>query len=294
MNDSSKNSLIALVVLSVAIILFQSGSAFAVKIFATIGPIATVALRQGASALLMGAFSQIWKIDYSKIDYRALIPYGLSLGIMNSAFYYSIDKIPMGVAVAIEFSGPLLVSVFTSRKKIDFLWILIAAIGILLLLPTHEFAQKLDPIGLIFAAIAAAAWGAYIVFGHNLGKSMGETQAVALGFVVSLFISLPLVLIIGVKQNVPLINWVGFALVLTFFSGAIPYSMEMFALKRMKKSTFSLLMSLDPAFAALSGFIFLQQKLVFLQILAIGFIIVASIGSSLGNKNTPPIDEPLI
>ena len=83
MNDSSKNSLMALVVLSVAIILFQSGSAFAVKIFATIGPIATVALRQGASALLMGAFSQIWKLDYSKIDYRALIPYGLSLGIMN-------------------------------------------------------------------------------------------------------------------------------------------------------------------------------------------------------------------
>jgi inner membrane transporter RhtA len=294
MPKNSTKPFMALMILSIAIIMFQSGSAFAVAVFATIGPMATVALRQGSSALLMGAFAKVWKIDFQNLDLKSLIPYGLSLGIMNICFYLSISRIPLGVAVSIEFAGPLLVGVFASRKKSDLLWVLIAAIGIYLLLPLHQFSQHLDRLGLFYAAIAGAAWAGYIVFGHNIGKTMNETQSVAIGMIICAAISIPLAIFVGVKQNIDLWHWIMYGAMLTFFSGAVPYTMEMYAMKRMSKSTISLIMSLDPAFAAISGFVFLHQKLHFMQIIAVLLIIIASLGATFTSSKTPPNTEPLI
>lgn len=290
----NKDSPIAILVLCIAIISFQSGSAFATGVFKEIGPIATVALRQGFSAILLLIFAKIWTFDFKNFDIKTLTAYGLSLGAMNLFFYLSIERIPLGIAVAIEFSGPLLVSVFSSRRKTDFIWILFAAIGIYMLLPVHEFAQKIDTLGLLFAIIAAFAWGAYIVFGHKIGKTMNELNAVSLGMAISALISIPLALFFTKSNNISLFNWFYFGIVLCLLSGAVPYAMEMFAMRRMKRLSISLLMSLDPAFAVLSGFFFLGQKLNSLQIFAIILIIIASLGSSLINPKSKKIDEIIL
>lgn len=292
--ESNKNSPIALLVLCIAIISFQAGSAFATNVIDTIGAVATVALRQGFSAIILLIAAQIWKIDFKKIDYKTLFSYGLCLGAMNLFFYLSIEKIPLGIAVAIEFSGPLLVSIFSSRKKIDFLWIGFAAIGIYLLLPIHDFSQKLDKMGLLYAIIAAAAWAGYIVFGHKIGKRMGELHAVSLGMAICAIITLPLAIFIGIKQNISISNWFYFGFMLALLSGAVPYAMEMFAMRRMRRLSISLLMSLDPAFAVLSGFIFLNQKLNSIQMLAITFIIIASLGASAIRPKQQILEETIL
>lgn len=293
-NNTAPNSLAAFLVLCLAIIFFQSGSAFAIKVFNETGAIGAAALRQGFSAVLLLVFARFWTIDYKNLNYSALIPYGLSLCFMNLAFYLSIERIPLGIAVAIEFSGPLLVSILSSRRPIDFLWILFAGAGIFILLPFHEFSQRLDPIGLFWAAIAAAAWAGYIYFGHKIGKSMKELQSVALGLLICAIISIPLVIIGGMKTEISFEKLVYYGLVLTLLSGAVPYAMEMYAMRRMQRGNISLLMSLDPAFAVLSGLVFLQQTLNFAQIIAVSLIIIASIGATLQKPQNPPIDEAII
>ncbi len=292
--DIKSEKISAIFALCLAIVFFQSGSAFATKVFTETGPIGAAALRQGVSAALLMVFARFWTIDYRNLDYGALIPYGLSLCFMNLAFYMSIERIPLGIAVAIEFSGPLLVSIFSTRKPLDFLWISFAAAGIYILLPLHEFSQKLDPIGLFWAAIAAASWAGYIYFGHKTGRSMKELQSVALGLLICAIISIPLAIIIGMKTQISLQNLVYYGLVLTLLSGAVPYAMEMFAMKRIERGAVSLLMSLDPAFAVVSGFVFLHQKLSLMQLIAVALIIIASIGATLQKPQNPPIDEAII
>ncbi len=294
MLNQTKNSPLAILVLCIAIIFFQSGSAFATNVFKEIGPFATIALRQGFSAILLLIFARIWQFNFRDLNIKTMLAYGLSLGTMNLFFYLSIERIPLGIAVAIEFSGPLLVSVFSSRRKIDYLWILIAAIGIYMLLPIHEFSNKIDMIGLFYAIIAAAAWAGYIVFGHKIGKSMNEINAVALGMTISALISTPLAFIFAKSSDVSIINWLYYGIVLCILSGAVPYAMEMYAMRRMKRISISLLMSLDPAFAVLSGLIFLGQKLNSLQIFAIILIIIASLGSSVWNPKSKKIEEIIL
>ncbi len=291
--NSSRNSLSAFLVLCLAIVCFQSGSAFATNVFHETGAIGAAAIRQGVSAALLLLFARFWAIDYKSLDYSSLVPYGLSLCFMNLAFYLSIEKIPLGIAVAIEFSGPLLVSILSSRRPIDFLWIILAGSGIFILLPLHEFSQKLDPLGLFWAAIAAASWAGYIFFGHKIGKTMKELQSVALGLLICAIISIPLAFFVGMKTAITIEKLAYYGLVLTLLSGAVPYAMEMFAMRRMQRGSVSLLMSLDPAFAVLSGFIFLHQSLDFPQIIAVGLIIVASIGATLQIPQNPPIDEAI-
>ncbi len=289
-----QQTLAALLVLCLAIIFFQSGSAFAISVFDKTGAMGAAAIRQGASAAFLMVFARFWLIDYKSLDYKALVPYGLSLCFMNIAFYLSIEKIPLGIAVAIEFAGPLLLSVFSSNRKLDYLWILFAAVGIYILLPFHEFSQRLDPIGLFWAAIASVSWAGYIYFGHKIGGKMNELQSVALGMSICAIISIPLALIVGLKTQVSLQNLIYYGIVLTLFSGAVPYAMEMFAMRRLSRGTISLLMSLDPAFAVLSGFIFLKQALNTPQIIAIGLIIIASIGATLQRPQNPPIEEAIL
>lgn len=264
-----------------AIISVQCGAAIAKTLFPTIGAAGTASLRIGISALILFA---VYRPNLKKItaqQWKIVIPYGLSLGAMNLIFYMAIERIPIGLAVTLEFIGPLLVAVLGSKRLIDYCWILLAGAGIVLIAPWSN--DRIDSLGVIFALIAGALWGAYIILGGKISKIMNDGDAVTTGM---LFASL-LILPFGFYENglsnlTPQLLGLGTALAL--LSSAIPFTLEMKALGQLPARTFSILMSLEPAAASLCGLIFLQEHLNFYEILAVLFVIIASVGSTLTSK----------
>lgn len=273
---------------------FQLGAGFATKLMQETGPYAATALRQGFSALFMFFFAKLWKFDFKGISFKALLLYGFSLALMNLCFYIAIDRIPLGVAVAIEFTGPLLVGLISSRKPIDFLWIILAAIGLYLLMPISNFSAHLDPFGVFMAFMAAIGWALYILSGHHLGKKFDGLSAVAIGISISCIFTIPAAIAIDGSLNIFTPKFLFWGLLLGLMSNAIPYSIEMMALKKLSRQSFSLLMSLEPAFAAIAGAILLMQKLDFVQIIAICFVMIASFGSAYFQRQEKTIEEIIL
>lgn len=179
----------------------------------------------------------------------SILRYGVALGCMNLLFYLSLRTIPFGVAVAIEFSGPLAVAMLSSRKPIDFLWLALAIVGLGLLLPLGHDVAGLDPQGVMYALAAAVCWGAYIVFGKRVGH-LHAGQSVALGLSVAAI------------------------------SSAVPISLEMMALKRLPKEAFGIMTSMEPSVAAVLGLLMLDEHLSGLQWLAIVCTMLAAAGSA--------------
>lgn len=283
MHNYSPNRPVAILLLIGAMASFQIGASFATTLMQEIGPFAATALRQGFSALFLFFIARLWKFDWTGVKLVPLIMYGLALGLMNLAFYVAITRVPLGIVVAIEFTGPLFVGLISSRRPIDFLWIAFAALGLLILLPFNQFSKDLDKIGIACAVLAAIGWAAYIYWGHHLGKNIEGLSAVAIGILISSMVTVPWGIIdAGEKLLSP--NILMFGIILALLSSAIPYSIEMMALKKLTRQNFSLLMSLEPAFAALAGAILLNQILNPLQMIAVSLIVLASIGSTIFNQ----------
>jgi inner membrane transporter RhtA len=254
------------------------GTSFAKQLFPVVGSLGTTALRVGFSALLLMLLWRPWRWQLTRSDAKAVLRYGVALGLMNLMFYQSLRTIPFGLAVAIEFCGPLCVAMFSSRRPVDFVWLLLAVGGLALLLPWNPGAAPLDPTGVMLALGAAVFWGAYIVFGKRLGH-LHAGQSVALGLGVAALVVVP----IGVwhagtalLQPSLLLYGVGVAAV----SSAIPISLEMVALKRLPKSAFGVMTSMEPAVAALLGLLVLDEHLTALQWLAIVATMLAAAGSA--------------
>lgn len=264
-----------------AIISVQSGAAIAKGLFPAIGPAGTASLRIGISALLLLA---VYRPNLKKItanQWRLVIPYGLSLGAMNLIFYLSIERIPIGLAVTLEFIGPLLVAVFGSKRIIDFLWVLLAAAGIVLIAPWSN--NGLDILGVLFALLTGALWAAYIVLGGKISKIMKGGDAVTIGMLFASILIVPFgILGNGLSNLTPQLLGLGVALAL--LSSAIPFTLEMKALGQLPARTFSILMSLEPAAASICAFLFLQEYLTFNEILAVIFVVMASAGSTITSK----------
>ncbi|MFV8372286.1 EamA family transporter [Flavobacterium sp. LB2P74] len=264
-----------------AIISVQSGAAIAKGLFPAIGAAGTASLRIGISALLLLA---VYRPNVKKItvnQWKLVIPYGLSLGAMNLIFYLSIERIPIGLAVTLEFIGPLLVAVFGSKRIIDFFWVLLAATGIVLIAPWSN--NGLDLLGVLFALLAGSLWAAYIVLGGKISKIMKGGDAVTIGMLFASILIVPFgILGNGLSNLTPQLLGLGFALAL--LSSAIPFTLEMKALGQLPARTFSILMSLEPAAASICAFIFLQEYLTFNEILAVFFVIIASAGSTITSK----------
>jgi inner membrane transporter RhtA len=242
-----------------------------------VGVAGTSLLRFFFASLMMGAVFKPWKIK--KIS-KNLLFYGASLGLMNFSFYFALQRIPLGIAVALEFLGPLAVAIFSSHKKIDYLWAFLAGIGIFLLFPIDPTIPSLDPVGLILAILSGVFWALYIITGKKAGSDLQGGLAASLGMAIATLIVLPFSLYIdGDKIFNPSV--IPVALVVAFFGSALPYTLEMIALKRLSTNTFGILMSLEPALAALMGLIFLKETLTIVQWMAISSIIISSIGSSL-------------
>lgn len=276
---SSTSLVFPLLLLMIAMASIQSGASLAKGLFPIVGAQGTTTLRLVFASLIMLAILRPWRARLTARSLRSLVIYGIALGAMNFLFYMSLRTVPLGIAVALEFTGPLAVALASSRKAIDFVWIVLAATGLVLLIPVGASDTPLDLTGAAYALGAGVCWAAYILFGQKAGADHG-VQSAALGVLIAAIFIAP----IGLVHAGPALfdlALIPAAIGVAVLSTALPYSLEMIALTRMPARTFGMLASLEPVFAALSGLVFLQEVLSLTQWLAITAIIVASIGTTL-------------
>ena len=251
----------------------QLGAALAVTLFDELGPAGAAFLRLAFAAVVLWA---IWRPRLTG-DLRLAGAFGVALGLMNWSFYEAIDRIPLAVAVTIEFAGPLLVAVIGSRRPLDGVWIVLAAAGIVVLVDPGG--GSLDPVGVGFALAAAACWMAYIYLSKRTGAAFPGGSGLAIAMAVGALIVLPAgVIEAGGALAEP--DLLGSALIVALLSSVLPYSLEIEALRRLPEAVFGVLMSLDPAVAALVGFVALGQDLGARELLAIAMVVVASAGAA--------------
>ena len=261
-----------------SIISVQCGAAIAKGLFPQIGAAATASLRIGLSAIiLMLAFRpNLSKLNFKQWKY--VILYGICLGTMNMVFYLAIARIPVGLGVTLEFVGPLLLAIIGSKKPVDFLWVILAAAGIALIAPWTN--TGLDIVGVLLALLVGVFWAGYIILGGRISKIMKGGDAVAVGMIFATIVILPFGIFGGgLGQLNPKLLGLGAALAL--LSSAIPFTLEMRALKQLPARTFSILMSLEPAMASLAALVFLHEYLSLKECFAVAFVVIASAGSSL-------------
>ena len=269
-----------------AMVSIQTGASLAKRLFPMVGAEGATALRLIMAAAILLAIWRPWRTPLTRAGLTSIAVYGLSLGVMNLAFYLALRTIPLGVAVALEFTGPLGLALVASRRPIDFLWIALAAAGVVLLLPVTPFAAALDPVGVGFALGAGLCWALYIVFGKKAG-AVDRGQASSYGMLAAAIIGAPLGLAQhGASLLAPTILGLGLAVAL--LSSVIPYTLELIALGQLPTRTFGILMSLEPVVAAVLGLVLLGEVLAGPQWLAIAAIIAASIGSAATSRRAEP------
>ncbi|QQZ40331.1 threonine/homoserine exporter RhtA [Pseudomonas sp. SK3(2021)] len=275
--------------LLIAMASIQSGASLAKSMFPIVGAQGTTTLRLIFASIIMLLLLRPWRAKLTAKSLRTVIVYGMALGGMNFLFYMSLRSVPLGIAVALEFTGPLAVAIYASRKAIDFLWILLAVIGLLLLIPTSDTSAGIDLIGASYALGAGVCWALYILFGQKAGADNG-VQTAALGVMIAALFVAPIGIVhAGAALLTP--GLIPIAIGVAILSTALPYSLEMVALTRMPARTFGTLMSIEPAFGALSGLLFLHEYLSLAQWLAIACIILASVGATLTMRSE---SKPLV
>ncbi|CAJ1000080.1 Threonine/homoserine exporter RhtA [Sodalis praecaptivus] len=248
-------------------------------LFPLVGATGTTALRTGFSAIILLMLWRPWRAQITLGDLRYIALYGVTLGVMNLCFYLSIQTIPFGLAVAIEFIGPLSVTLIYSRRPIDFIWIAFAVTGILLILPLGNNQSALDATGVLFALCAAFCWALYIIFGKKLSH-LHSGHTVAIGLIFASMVTFPVGIIdAGNIMAHPYLVLIG--LLIALFSSSVPMSLEMAALKRLPHKTFGILVSMEPAIVAIIAFFMLSEHLTFIQVIAIAFSITAGMGSAM-------------
>jgi inner membrane transporter RhtA len=282
--------LLAVGVLLVAMASYQCGAAIAKHLFPTVGAQGATAYRLGLGALVLLVLRRPWRTRRSDGDWRALWGYGLSIGVMNLVFYLALKRIPLGIAVALEFTGPLALALFHSRRWVDVVWVALVAIGLVLLMPPGSTTTRLDPVGVGYALAAGVGWALYIVLGQKAGAKYG-TDAVAWGTSIAALFAMPIG-IVHAGQALFSLPLLPLALGLAILSSALPFTLEMIAMTRLPARTFGTLLSLEPAFAAMAGMIFLDEHLSALQWSAIVAIIFASAGTVLSARQV--VAEPLM
>jgi inner membrane transporter RhtA len=254
----------------------QFGAAIAKHLFDEIDPTAMVWLRLLTSAAVMLALARPRLGGRSGADWRVAVAFGLSLGLMNWAIYQSFARIPLGIAVTIEFVGPLSLAVFGSRRVRDLLWVALAAAGVLLL---GVQPGEVNLPGVLFALLAGAAWAAYILLSASTGTRWPGLDGLAVASIDATLLLSPAALLgSGSDLLDPRILLIGAAIGL--LSSVIPYSCEMVALRSLRPAVFSILMSLEPAAAALAAIVVLGEFLSPVQWLAMACVVVASVGAT--------------
>ena len=276
-------------VILIAMMSIQSGASLAKSLFPLVGAPGVTALRIALGTLILVVVFKPWRLRFKKEQRLPLLFYGLALGGMNYMFYLSIQTIPLGIAVALEFTGPLAVALFSSRRPVDFIWVILAVLGLWFLLPLGQSVSQVDLTGAALALGAGACWAVYILTGQRAGEEHGPAT-VALGSLIAAVIFVP----IGMAQATDSIwQWsiLPVGLAVAILSTALPYSLEMIALTRLPTRIFGTLMSMEPALPAISGMIFLGETLTLVQTLALCSIIAASMGSTLTMRPEPKVQK---
>lgn len=271
-----------------AIISIQLGAAVAVGLFSEIGAAGVAFLRALAGALVLSA---IWRpgLPRDRDSLRLMLLFGVSLAGVNLCFYESIDRIPLGTAVTLEFIGPLAVAVFTSGRRRDWLWAGLAAIGIVLLTGGIG-GSELDPLGIALALGAGFFWGAYILLGKRVGAESPGGGGLALAMLFSAVLTAPFGIPSG-GTDLLLPTVIATGIAVGVLSAAIPFSLELEAMRRLPSSVFGVMMSIEPAVAAAVGLVFLGQVIEPLQVVAVLLVVAASAGA-LSTSRTPVPLEP--
>ncbi|WNI23216.1 EamA family transporter [Streptomyces sp. ITFR-16] len=254
----------------------QFGAAIAVLLMPRAGALGVVTLRLAAAALVLLVVCRPALRGHSRADWGTVLAFGVAMGAMNTLFYQAADRIPLGAAVTLEVLGPLALSVIASRRLVNVVWAALALGGVILL--SGGGFDRLDPAGAAYALGAGAMWAAYIVFSARTGRRFPQADGLALAMVVAALLSLPLGLMeAGSELLVPTTLGLGAAVAL--LSSVLPYTLELMALRRLPAPTFAILMSLEPAIAAMAGFLILDQALSTTDALAIALVIGASMGA---------------
>ena len=273
-----------------AMVSLCAGTSLAKSLFPLVGAQGTSAYRVGFSAIVLCLIWRPWKTPMARKDLLAVATYGAVMGAMNLCFYMALRTIPLGLAIAIEFTGPLGLAMIHARKPIHFVWIALAVAGLALLLPLGDASLNLDPVGVAYAA-AAVFWALYIVTGQRTGHLHGG-RSVALGMATAALVVAPFGL---VTAGAALLNpaALGLGLIVALVSSALPYSLEMVALRGISKRSFGVMLSLEPAVGALAGLLLLGEHLVARQGLAIAFVIAASVGTVVTDPSRKAVEAPL-
>jgi inner membrane transporter RhtA len=264
---------------------FQVGASLTARyLFPYVGAQGATAQRVAIAAILLLLIYRPWRTTAWRGRGGTLLCYGLTLGAMNLFFYMAILRIPLGIAVAIEFLGPLSVATLASRRRLDYLWVAIAFMGLAMLLPITHSAPRLDALGLLYAALAALFWALYIVFGQRAGAAgLASGSTVAIGMTIAMLVVVPPgILEAGAALLDPAL--LPMAFVVATVSSAIPYVIEMYAMARIPARTFGIFMSIEPALAAIAGFALLGNMLTAAQWMAILCVVLASLGSAATNR----------
>jgi inner membrane transporter RhtA len=260
----------------------QFGAAFANKLFAQAGPGGVVFLRLTLSALMLTAVVRPSLRGRTRSDVRAVVGYGLILGVMNWSFYESLDRLPIGVAVTIEFTGPLAVAIAGSRRALDIVWVVLAGGGVVLLAVRGD-TSDIDPFGVVLALFAGACWAAYILLSKRVGATFAQLDGLAIALCIGTLVTLPVGIVEGGSAILrPAI--IAGSVAVALLSSIIPYSLEMIALRQLTPASFGLLMSLEPAVAALAGVLLLGQSLHEVTLVAIVMVVIASVGTTLASR----------
>ncbi|WP_431790548.1 EamA family transporter [Microbacterium paraoxydans] len=268
------------------------GAAVAAQLFPVLGPWGVTALRVAIAALLLVVIVRPRPRAWTRSQWLAAVLFGVSLAAMNGFFYAAIDRIPLGPAVAIEFLGPLVLAAVLTRRLADAVWVGVALLGMALLgVDGLVGAEPLDPLGVVFILIAAGFWVMYIRMSARVGALIPGSSGLAMGLVVAAVLLIP----VGVPAAATVAldpQLLLLAAVTAVMSSVIPYSFELAALRRLPQRVFGVLLSLEPAFATLAGWLILGQDATPLRLLAVALVIAASVGTTLGVRRDRRGDGP--
>ncbi len=288
MSSSARGSAVVLVALG---LVFQEvGASIAVLLFPQAGPLGMVALRMFFSAVILLLIARPRMRGHTAVAWRAVWALGLSLAVMNGFFYLALERLALGVTVTIEVLGPLTLAVIAARRRIVWLWAVVALAGVVAL--GGGGWDRLDPLGVAYALGAAVCWVLYILSATRVGREFARLDGLALAMAVGALVALPFGF---VTAGTAILRWELLALgaAVALLSSTIPYALELVALRRITPAVFGILMSLAPATAALAGLVLLQQRLSWLEVVGIGLVVVASAGAVWAGRERPVASEPL-
>lgn len=283
------SQLIAVLFMILSMVAYQISASFAKQLFEVLDPLTVVTLRLCFASILILLMFRSWKIikRLPYLNWKDLLFYSGSVCLMNVLFYASLGKLPQGIAVGLEFLGPLTLALLSIQRKSDYLWVILAIIGVALMVPWHDATtDNFSYLGATFALGAGVCWAIYIYFGQKVVRQNIGMHALTIAIVLSAMVMLPISAIHNPDALLKTEYW-GKALIIALLATAIPYALDLMALKRLSKLSYGTLSSLSPALAAIAGFVLLKEHISFWQCIALICIMLASVGVTFRAKPEP-------